>query len=152
MTDQSEAASTPLALTSVVASGLPTELGKPTAAKYYDVPAVFNRRPDAAEMAGLRGADGHAQLVTAGYPDVTLDVQDRRLVIGNTNLGQLERGLATVVATIVDVVSRASLFDKEQVRDAARIEFDDRTARAREVTRAAERIHFVPEPSRVSAG
>ncbi|WIE72117.1 hypothetical protein [Curtobacterium sp. MCJR17_020] len=56
------------------------------------------------------------------------------------------------MATIVDVVSRASLFDKEQVRDAARIEFDDRTARAREVTRAAERIHFVPEPSRVSAG
>ncbi|WP_263055333.1 hypothetical protein [Curtobacterium sp. RIT-PI-V] len=40
MTDQSEAASTPLALTSVVASGLPTELGKPTAAaKYDDVPA-----------------------------------------------------------------------------------------------------------------
>ncbi|ROP72577.1 hypothetical protein [Curtobacterium sp. PhB115] len=152
MTNRSEAATTPLALTSVVASGLPSELGTPSAAKYYEVPAVFNRRPDAVEMAALRGADGHAQLVTAGYPDVTLEIQDRRLVIGHTNLPQLERGLATVVATIVDTVSRAALLDRERVRDAARADFDDRAARAREVTRAAERIRFEPAPYPVRAG
>ncbi|OIH99556.1 MULTISPECIES: hypothetical protein [unclassified Curtobacterium] len=151
MTNRSEAASTPLALTSVVASGLPTELGSPSAAATYDVPAVFNRRPDTAETTALRGELGHARLVAAGYPEVTLDVQDRRLVIGNTSLGQLERGLATVVATIVDTVSRTVLADQEEVRDAARLAFDDRTARAREVTRAAERIHFVPEPARPRA-
>ncbi|OII28617.1 hypothetical protein [Curtobacterium sp. MCBA15_013] len=149
MTNPSEAATTPLALTSVVASGLPSELGSPASAEYYDVPAVFNRRPDATETTALRGADGHARLAAAGYPDVTLDVQDRRLVIGHTNLGQLERGLATAVATIVDTVSRASLAEKEVARDAARADFDDRTARAQDVTRAAERIRFVPEAARV---
>jgi len=149
MTNPSEAASAPLALTSVVASGLPSDLGTPQAATFYDVPAVFNRRPDATETAALRGADGHARLAAAGYPDVTLEVHDRRLVIGHTNLDQLERGLSNAIATVVDAVSRASLLEKEASRDAARADFDDRTARAQDVTRAAARIHFVPEPVRV---
>lgn len=149
MTNTSEPATVPLALTSVVASGLPGDLGTPQAATFYDVPAVFNRRPDAAETTGIRGADGHAQLAAAGYPDVSLDVQDRRLVIGHTNLDQLEGGLSNAIATIVDTISRAALLDKEVARDAARADFDDRTARAQDVTRAASRIHFVPQPPRV---
>lgn len=144
MTNPPEAASTPLALTSVVASGLPVDLGEATSEPFYDVPAVFNRRPDPVEMSALRGSDAHDRLTRSGYSDVTMEVRDRRLIIGHTNLGQLERGLATVIATIVDTVSRDALAEKERLRQVARTDSDERAVRAQDVTRAAERIRFVP--------
>jgi len=148
MTNPPDAPSVPLALTSVIASGLPVDLGELVSEPFYDVPAVFNRRPDSVEMDALRGADGHDRLTRAGYSSVTMDVRDRRLIIGNTNLGQLERGLATVIATIVDTVSRDALREKDRLRDLARTDFDEREARAQEITRAAARIRFIPtEPS-----
>lgn len=148
MTNPPDAPSVPLALTSVIASGLPVDLGELVSEPFYDVPAVFNRRPDSVEMDALRGAVGHDRLTRAGYSSVTMDVRDRRLIIGNTNLGQLERGLATVIATIVDTVSRDALREKDRLRDLARTDFDEREARAQEVTRAAARIRFIPtEPS-----
>lgn len=144
MTNPPEAPSVPLALTSVIASGLPVDLGEVTSEPFYDVPAVFNRRPDPVEMDALRGPDAHDRLTRAGYSEVTLDVRDRRLIIGHTNLGQLERGLATVIATIVDTVSRDALAEKDRLRQIARTDFDERAVRAQDVTRAAERIRFIP--------
>ena len=146
MTNPPEASSVPLALTSVVASGLPADLGGPMANAFYDVPAVFNRRPDVAEMDALRGSDAHRHLSRAGYPEVTMEVHDRRLVIGHTNLDQLERGLSTVIATIVDTVSREALAEKDRFRESERRDSDERAVRAQTVTRAAERVRFVPEP------
>jgi hypothetical protein len=148
MTNTPDAPSVPLALTSVIASGLPVDLGEFVSEPFYDVPAVFNRRPDAVEMDALRGATGHDRLTRAGYSEVTMDVRDRRLIIGHTNLGQLERGLATVIATIVDTVSRDALREKDRQREIARTDFDEREARAQDVTRAAARIRFIPaDPS-----
>jgi hypothetical protein len=145
MTNPPDAPSVPLALTGVVASGLPVDLGEVTAEPFYEVPAVFNRRPDSGEMDALRGATAHDRLTRTGYSEVTIDVRDRRLLIGHTNLGQLERGLASVIATIVDTVSRDALLEKARLRDAARTDSDERAARAQDVTRAASRIRFMPE-------
>jgi hypothetical protein len=59
MTNQPDAPSALLALTSVVASGLPVDLGSATADRFYEVPAVFNRRPAPVETDALRGSEGH---------------------------------------------------------------------------------------------
>lgn len=144
MTNLPEAPSVRLALTGVVASGLPVDLGEAMAASFYDVPAVFNRRPDSVEMDALRGSDAHDRLTRSGYSEVTMEVRDRRLIIGHTNLGQLERGLATAIATIVDTVSRDALSEKERLRQVARADSDERAVRTQDVTRAAERIRFIP--------
>lgn len=144
MTNQPDAPSVVLNLTSVVASGLPNDLGAAPASPFYDVPAVFNRRPAPAEMDALRGAAAHDYLAGAGYPDVTLDVRDRRLIISHTNLGELEHGLATTIADYIDTVSRAALLDQERKQDAAQLDMEERTERAAEVTRAATRVRFIP--------
>jgi hypothetical protein len=152
MTNPPDAPSVPLALTSVIASGLPVDLGGLTSEPFYEVPAVFNRRPDSVEMDAIRGAVAHDHLTRAGYSEVSMDVRDRRLIIGHTNLGQLERGLATVIATIIDTVSRDALREKDRLRDLARTDFDERAVRARDVTRAAGRIRFIPaEPLSATA-
>jgi hypothetical protein len=152
MTNTPDAPSVPLSLTSVIASGLPVDLGELVSEPFYDVPAVFNRRPDRVEMDALRGADGHDRLTRAGYSEVTMDVRDRRLIIGHTNLGQRERGLPTVIATIVDTVSRDALREKDRQRELARTDFDEREARAQDVTRAAARIRFIPAQPTSSTG
>lgn len=147
MTGSSTTADQHLALTSVVASGLPTSLGTDAAERFYDVPAVFNRRPNPQEIAALEGSASHHSLERVGYRDVTLAVHDRRLIIGNTNLGQLERGLATAIANLVHEISTDALTAMRQSRADAQTAHDVQVARARDVTRAAERIHFTPDTS-----
>lgn len=136
-----------LALTSVIASGLPTDIGAVGAADRYTVPAVFNRRPEALEIQALGTASARTQLRDAGYPDVTLEVEDRRLLIGGTNLQELEAGLAVEVATLVDEISRNVATERQRRADVAQTESDDRAEQARVVARAAEKITFVPRSS-----
>lgn len=145
MTNEPDVPSSTLALTSVVASGLPLDVGTMTAPWFYDVPAVFNRRPAPAEMDALRGSAGHAHLVKSGYPDVGMEVSDRRLIISHTNLGQLEQGLATVIANYVDTVSHAVLLERTRKDDAARLDLSERVDRAAEVVRVATRVRFIPD-------
>jgi hypothetical protein len=76
-----------------------------------------------------------------------MDVPDRRLIISNTNLAQLEGGLARVIANHVDTVSRAALRAQERKQDAAQLDLDERTERAAEVMRAATRVRFIPDPA-----
>ncbi len=147
MTGPSTTADQHLALTSVVASGLPASLGTDAAERFYDVPAVFNRRPNPEEIAALEGSGSHHSLQRAGYPDVTLAVHDRRLIIGNTNLGQLERGLATVIANLVHQISSNALAAIRRSRADAQTAQEAQLARAQEITRAAERVHFTPDAS-----
>lgn len=144
MTNQPEAPSAVLNLTSVIASGLPIDLGLASAEEFYDVPAVFNRRPSSAEMDALRGAAGHDYLVRRGYGHVGMEVRDRRLIISHTNLEQLEQGLATVIADYVDMVSRAALAAQERKQEAAQLATDERSERAADVTRGATRVRFIP--------
>ncbi|WIE75195.1 hypothetical protein [Curtobacterium sp. MCSS17_007] len=145
MTGQPISADQHLALTSVVTSGLPTTLGTQHAEHFYDVPAVFNRRPSPPEVAALEASTSHKTLERSGYPEVTLAVHDRRLVIGHTNLDQLERGLATALANLVHQISGDALAKARQSRDNAQLARDEQLARAQDVTRAAERIRFVPD-------
>jgi hypothetical protein len=147
MTGSSTTADQHLALTSVVASGLPTTLGTDAAERFYDVPAVFNRQPNPQEIAALEGSASHHSLERAGYRDVTLAVHDRRLIIGNTNLGQLERGLATAIANLIQEISTDALTAMRQSRADAQTAQDAQVARAQDITRAAERVHFTPDSS-----
>ncbi len=130
MTGPSTTADQHLALTSVVASGLPASLGTDAAERFYDVPAVFNRRPNPEEIAALEGSGSHHLLQRAGYPDVTLAVHDRRLIIGNTNLDQLERGLSTAIANLVHQISSNALA----------------TIRSHELTRRPRKMHNLLAP------
>ncbi|MCM3522216.1 MULTISPECIES: hypothetical protein [unclassified Curtobacterium] len=152
MTGSSTTADQHLALAGVVASGLPTTLGTDAAERLYDVPAVFNRRPNPQEIAALEGSGSHHSLERVGYRDVTLAVHDRRLIIGNTNLGQLERGLATAIANLVQEISTDALMAMRQSRADAQTAQDAQIARAQNITRAAERIHFTPDTSDDAAG
>lgn len=148
MTGSSTNADQHLSLTSVVASGLPTSLGTDAAERFYDVPAVFNRRPNPREIAALEGAASHLWLERAGYRDVTLAVQDRRLIIGNTDLDQLERGLATAIANLIHEISTDALTALRQSRADAQTAQDAQLARAQDLTR----IHFTPDASDNPAG
>lgn len=136
-----------LALTGVLASGLPANIEAGGASRFYDVPAVFNRRPHPQEIVDLESNDTRDKLRRAGYPDVTLAVHDRRLVIEHTNLGELERGLATVIATTLRTISVNVLATLQTAADNAEAARDRDLRRAQDITRAAERITFTPEPS-----
>ncbi len=83
---------------------------------------------------------------------MTLAVHDRRLIIGNTNLGQLERGLATAIANLIHEISTDALTAMRQSRADAQTARDAQVARAQDITRAAERIHFTPDTSDDAAG
>ncbi len=65
-------------------------------------------------------------------------VHDRRLIIGNTNLGQLERGLSTAIANLVHQISSNALATIRQSRADAQTAQDAQLARAQDTTRAAE--------------
>ncbi|PZF62774.1 hypothetical protein DEI81_09625 [Curtobacterium sp. MCBD17_013] len=131
-----------LALAGVVASGLPNPL--PASSARYTVPAVFNRRPEPMEAQAIVTSSVRNAMATAGYPEVTLEIADRRLLIGHTSLEELEQGLAEEIATVIDEISRNVAVEKQRRIDVAQGEAEDRDARAKEVTRAAERISFTP--------
>lgn len=103
-------------------------------------------------MDGLRGAAGHQYFAARGYPNVSIDVRDRRLIISHTNLEQLELGLATVIADYVDMVSRRALVAEARRQEAAQLDMDERSERAAEGLRGATRIRFSPHPVGFAAG
>jgi hypothetical protein len=140
------ASNAPLALAAVIASGLPDTLGSPDEPQRYDVPAVFNRRPESAEVVALSGEAARIALSEAGYPGVTLGAEDRRLHIRNTNLAELAEGLATEVATVVDDLSRAFLAERAKERGLAEREANAQEAEAHETAQLASKIHFDPRP------
>lgn len=132
----------PLALDHVLASELPDSLGTVGAPDRYVVTAIFTRRPDPLELELLGEPAVHEQLAAAGYPDVTLSAADRRLLIGGTNLHELESGLARTIGVILAaignrVAERRMLHDDE--REEARMHEAERVDA---VVAAAARISF----------
>lgn len=142
-------ASTPesnaLRLTSVLASGLPLELGTPDEPAFYTVPAVFSRQVNAAERVRIEDPASALTLVKRCGLDheLQLTVSDRRLLIGNTNLAELTGGLASALAALLREID-ALLVAEQDVRTAqanARQLVD--SERAASLEAAAAQVHFV---------
>lgn len=137
----------PFAVDHVLVSELPTSIGTIDAPERYTVAAVFRRRPDPVELAMLAAPAVVEQLTAAGYPEVTLSIADRRLLIGNTDLHELEAGLAHVVGRILADIGEQAAANRV-MRVEALAERSQREAdRAAAVVTAAKRISFAPTSS-----
>ncbi|RXZ48319.1 hypothetical protein [Agromyces binzhouensis] len=134
----------------ILVTELPPELGTVDAPDRYTVTAVFTRRPLPQELELLVAPAVDTALAKAGYAHVTLRPADRRLLIGNTNLNELEHGLASAIGAILDDIGAAAATTRSaQARDAA--EFASRAAeRANRVLEEVERIDFSPHHSQYS--
>lgn len=137
----------PLGLTSILSGSLPPSLGTLDAPESYQVDAVFNRRPQSEEVSAIHSPDSLKALSAAGDPSVTLHVSDRRLEIKNTNLDQLEGGLATFLAdhlaSITENLQMERLAQQARLASAAEAE----GSRAEAIGAKAARIAFTPTPA-----
>lgn len=137
----------PFAVDHVLASELPSSLGTVDAPERYVVAAVFTRRPNPGELALLDDPEVHRQLAEAGYPHVTLAAADRRLLIGDTNLHELESGLARAIAVILrGIGDQVEARHHEPVSELDTLS-EREAARAASVAIAAGRIRFVAHAS-----
>lgn len=136
-----------LGLSSVLTGSLPPTLGTPGAPERYQVDAVFRRRPLPEEVDAIMSAEPHDALRAAGYPGVTLRVADRRLEIGNSNLEELENGLATVLADLLAGISGRVRQAQSAAFDRAAAAADIEHTRAEDVIQRAGRIAFDPTPA-----
>ena len=141
------AAASDLHLLSVLATGLPLQLGTPDEPAAYTVPAVFSRQVSQSERARIedpataRGLCAQIGAPTDG-PALRLVVADRRLLIENTTLAQLRDGLAAALAAMLrdlagDLRTRAS----ERAVAAEALAVDERQ-RAAATHAAVESIRF----------
>lgn len=122
---------TALHLRGVLDTALPRELGTGTEPQLYTVTAVFSRRVSGAEQEMLEQDSVVRRLADHGFPGIRLQVEDRRLLIENTNLAMLTGGLAHEIAAV--------LRDAEEAIATERTRKADELAewRAAEVLRAA---------------
>lgn len=102
-----------LALGSVLVGSLPATLLTDDAPSHYTVEAVFSRKPERDEIAGIHGNRTRDLLSSRGYPTVELRVSDRRLEISNTNLDELRDGLAGLIAEHLAVISEEIRTERE---------------------------------------
>jgi hypothetical protein len=137
----------PFALDHVLDTELPDSLGTVDAPDRYVVTAIFTRRPDPLELELLAAPEVREQLAAAGYPDVTLTAADRRLLIAETNLHELEAGLARTIGVILAAIGDR-VAQRRAVREEEQEELSQREAtRAASVVMAARRISFSPNSS-----
>lgn len=143
-----------LRLTSVLASGLPSELGTPAEPALYTVPAVFSRQVTPAERARIEDPATAALLAEAAHigPGLELTVADRRLLIANTNLAQLKNGLAAAIAAMLDRLGQELLTEQDRQVAAAEILRSGESARLATVARAAAEIEFGAVDDQVGPG
>jgi hypothetical protein len=109
-----------LHLRGVLESSLPRELGTAAAPDRYTVEAVFSRRVSPQEKALIEQPSARRLLADKGFPGITLDVADRRLVIGGTSLQMLEDGLAHEIATMLHGIEET--IATEQAHRAAEVD------------------------------
>lgn len=131
-----------LALSGVLASALPHDLGTATGASRYTVPAVFSRRPQPRELDLLHAKSVTRRLAEEGYSDVELRVSDRRLLITNTNLQDLKSGLAHLIGMIlrdISVQAEAERAHRSEELDALGMLEEQRLEAIRQ---SAAKIHF----------
>jgi hypothetical protein len=131
-----------LRLVSVLVSGLPRELGTIDEPARYTVPAVFSRQVTPQERARIEDPATARRLAELAGPGLELSVSDRRLLIKNTTLAQLQGGLAAALAAMLREIDRelgAERARRSAEADAMYVEEHDREAA---VTAAAAAIRF----------
>jgi len=122
---------TALQLRGVLDTALPRELGTQEEPDLYTVTAVFSRRVSGPEQVLVELPAVTASFAEHGYPRITLRVEDRRLLIENTNLAMLSGGLAHEIAVVLRDVETTIATERTRKAD----ELDE--WRAAEVLRAA---------------
>ncbi|WP_147794188.1 hypothetical protein [Cellulomonas sp. Y8] len=132
----------PLRLASILTSALPALLGTSQAPTQYTVPAVFSRQVSVPEKTAIEGPETVRRLTERGYPQVTLQVSDRRLLIGRTSLEQLEDGLAHEIALTLTDIGRAVARERDERAAAATARQSVEADRAVDVQRSVDRIVF----------
>jgi hypothetical protein len=137
-----------LRVVSILASGLPATLRTPDEPSLYTVPAVVSRQVTAQERARIEDPET-ARLLAAEVglaPGLELSVSDRRLLIGNTTLTQLDQGLAAAIGRML-VRLEDELLEAKDVRDQAAAEHQsDELERLAAIAHQAEQIRFGPAP------
>jgi hypothetical protein len=131
-----------LRLTSVLASGLPPEVGTPEEPATYTVPAVFSRQVSQPERTRIEDPATARGLAAFAGPDLELVVSDRRLLIKNTTLAQLTGGLAAAIAGVLRDIDAELAVEQAQLDDAADVRQVAELARAAAVVRAAAEVRF----------
>ena len=123
--------SAPLELLGVISATVPHERRAGSRTARYTVAARFSRSASAWERALIEHPRVQLMLAEHGYGSVRLKVLDRRLLIENTNVEMLERGLA---AAIVDVLAAV---DREVAAGRARSLREAQQRRAAQAQRSA---------------
>lgn len=143
-----------LRLLSVLASGLPVELGTPAEPARYTVPAVFSRQVSVAERALIEDPATARRLEqSAGVgPGLALAVSDRRLLIMNTTLAELAGGLAAAIGAMLTRMGQEQLTEMDRRSVAATVIVSNERERAEAVARAAAAITFGAVDDHVGPG
>lgn len=97
---------TSLELLGLIEETLPPDLRRVPASSRYTVAAQFSRQASARERALIEAPTVAHVLADLGYPKVTLKVLGRRLLIENTTISMLDRGLARELGAILQVVEQ----------------------------------------------
>ncbi|MBU4215581.1 MAG: hypothetical protein KJ792_13100 [Actinobacteria bacterium] len=135
-----------LRLLSVLASGLPADLGTITEPAAYTVPAVFSRQVTHEERLRIEDPAVARRLVerTGADASLALVVEDRRLLIQNTTLRRLEDGLAAAIGEMLLELDQDLLAAQDRrAAEAGARQAVERT-RSDRVIQAAARISFDP--------
>lgn len=131
-----------LHLRGVLDTMLPRELGTDDAPDVYTVSAVFSRRVSVQEQGLIELPAVSELLADRGYPGIRLTVEDRRLVIANTNLAMLEGGLAREIAAVLrDVVTTIATERTRRADELAGWRATE-VQRAAAVKTASDRVRF----------
>ncbi|WP_435737157.1 hypothetical protein V5D56_00725 [Cellulosimicrobium sp. PMB13] len=131
-----------LHLRGVLDTMLPRELGTDDAPDVYTVSAVFSRRVSVQEQGLIELPAVSELLADRGYPGIRLTVEDRRLVIANTNLAMLEGGLAREIAAVLrDVVTTIATERTRRADELAGWRVTE-VQRAAAVKTASDRVRF----------
>lgn len=144
LTNSSNSKRESLKLGTVLLDSLPSSLLTDQAPEKYLVAVVFNRRAEPEEVDFLTGTGVSDRLRSAGYPDVELNVVNRRLEISNTTLEELRDGLSVALAQELSGVEQE--FERERVarNTQFRKDVDAETKRAEAVQLLAQSITFDP--------
>lgn len=131
-----------LGLGAVMTGSLPPTLMTDEAPQQYMVDIMFTRRPVSDEIAAITDQSTRDFLVAAGYPNVALDVVDRRLEVSGTNLVELRDGLATVLSERLAMIGGALRGERKIARDQALRDSDSEAHRLYLVKDLAEQVSF----------
>lgn len=102
----------PLTILTILASSLPTELGTEHSPQRYTVPCILSRRVEPAELTLIKGSVVTDRMAADGYPTPTISISDRRLLLHDTSLEELESGLAASLAAALRDVTATVLSDR----------------------------------------